>query len=324
MRISSQQIFDTGLSSLQQHTSDVVEAQRQISSGQKYSRASDSALAAGLGVQMTFDSAQYDMFKINQEHCDRVYATADTQLKSMFDAMASFQQTLVQASNGTLSAENRQILGAKAQKIFDTVASLAGVSKNADGSWNQSGGKWNLRPDSIFNNTGIHLDGTAYVVESPGNSSVALNIELQNGLAKFDVLGISTQEFKSLFPSADTSSESVKSFLARHVDVLGLMQQMAQSLETGSAPSPTDLVAIDQAIKQVTYGQVQVGLLQNQLEAATQWVESQKLNTETARSNLLDTDLAQATSQLAKSNALLQAAQAIITKLDTNTLFQKL
>ena len=162
------------------------------------------------------------------------------------------------------------------------------------------------------------------MVEGPGNSSVALNIELQNGLAKFDVLGISTQEFKSLLPSADTSSESVKSFLARHVDVLGLMQQMAQSLEAGSAPSATDLVAIDQAIKQVTYGQVQVGLLQNQLEAATQWVESQKLNTETARSNLLDTDLAQATSQLAKSNALLQAAQAIITKLDTNTLFQKL
>jgi flagellin-like hook-associated protein FlgL len=74
----------------------------------------------------------------------------------------------------------------------------------------------------------------------------------------------------------------------------------------------------------VTRSQVKVGLLQNQLDAATQFSESQKLNVETARSNLLDTDLPQATSQLAKSNALLQAAQAIITKLDTNTLFQKL
>jgi flagellin-like hook-associated protein FlgL len=42
------------------------------------------------------------------------------------------------------------------------------------------------------------------------------------------------------------------------------------------------------------------------------------------RSNLLDTDLATATASLVKSNALLQAAQSIMTKLDVNTLFQKL
>ena len=50
MRISSQQVFDSGVRSMQQHTSDVVEYQRQISSGQRYRLASDDALAAGLGV----------------------------------------------------------------------------------------------------------------------------------------------------------------------------------------------------------------------------------------------------------------------------------
>ena len=59
MRISSQQVFDSNLKSIQQHTSDVVEAQRQISSGQKYKLASDNALAAGLGVQVNFDNAQF-------------------------------------------------------------------------------------------------------------------------------------------------------------------------------------------------------------------------------------------------------------------------
>jgi len=39
---------------------------------------------------------------------------------------------------------------------------------------------------------------------------------------------------------------------------------------------------------------------------------------------LLEPDLAEATTKLAQSNALLQAAQAIMSKMDLNSLFQKL
>ena len=77
-------------------------------------------------------------------------------------------------------------------------------------------------------------------------------------------------------------------------------------------------------LKQVTKAQVKTGLLQNQLDAATEAADVQKNNVEVQRSNLLDTDLATATAGLVKSNALLQAAQSIMTKLDTNSLFQKL
>ena len=68
MRISSQQIFDAGIQSLQKHTSDVVEYQRQISSGQRYSKASESPLAAGLGVQVSMKRAVFTMYKVNQDH----------------------------------------------------------------------------------------------------------------------------------------------------------------------------------------------------------------------------------------------------------------
>ena len=283
MRISSQQIFDTGINSVQRHTSEVVEAQRQISSGHKYNRASDSALAAGLGVQITFDNAQFAMFKVNQDHLNQVYATSDTQLKSMFDAMAAFQQTMVQASNGTLSGEGLKTLGAKAASLVDTVEKLAN-SQDANG-------------QPIFK------------ASTPGNTEVASTLSLTNGLAKLEVVG-------------QTGN-------AQYVDVLQVMKTVRDALKGSggsapTAPSASDFADMESALNQVTRAQVKVGLLQNQLDAAVQFAESQKLNVETARSNLLDTDLPQATSQLAKSNALLQAAQAIITKLDTNTLFQKL
>jgi len=69
---------------------------------------------------------------------------------------------------------------------------------------------------------------------------------------------------------------------------------------------------------------VKVGLQQNELEASIEISDVQKANIEVERSNLLDADLAESTSKLVKSNALLQAAQSIMARLEINNLFQKL
>jgi flagellin-like hook-associated protein FlgL len=76
--------------------------------------------------------------------------------------------------------------------------------------------------------------------------------------------------------------------------------------------------------KQVTNAQVKVGSIENQLQAAEESSELQIANLDQARSRLLEPDLAEATTKLAESNALLQAAQAIMSKMDLNSLFQKL
>jgi flagellin-like hook-associated protein FlgL len=107
-------------------------------------------------------------------------------------------------------------------------------------------------------------------------------------------------------------------------NVLQVMSSVQTTLSAGNAPSDTDMANMQAVLTQVTRAQVKTGLLQNQLDAATESAEVQKTNVELQRSNLLDTDLATATASLVKSNALLQAAQSVMTKLDVNTLFQKL
>lgn len=345
MRISSQQVFESGLNSMQRHTSDVVEAQRQISSGQKYHLASDNALAAGLGVKITFENAQFEMFKVNQDHLNQVYAATDTQTKSIHDALAAFQQLMVQANNGTLSVDNIQILGDKADRLLSTVKMLAGVTK--DGA-----GKYVLKSNSVFQPVQFTLqtskDASGNTTYGPlnfanTNSTAAQGVDLQNQFSLHEVLGgsqwLSDQIDAYLsaqgVPAGDRTA--IKSnFLTTvppKVDVLKKMEDVVTALKSTTASASVPVLSsstvdlfgdINNADIQITRAQVKVGLLQNQLDAAVQFAESQKLNVETARSNLLDTDLPQATAQLAKSNALLQAAQAIITKLDTNTLFQKL
>jgi len=277
MRISSQQVFDSGVSSMQQHTSDVVKYQQQISSGRKYQLASDDALAAGLGVQIDLNNTQFAMFKVNQNHITASLTSTDSQLMNINLALTNFQQMMVQAGNGTLGANGLKTLGQQAATLYDTVNQMS-QAKDANG-------------QQILRST------------TPTSVLVAPNITLETALSFSEVMAA---------PTGMTDT------------VMIFMGSVRDKLNAGTALSTADMDNIQLVLKQVTKAQVKTGLLQNQLDAATEAADVQKNNVEVHRSNLLDTDLATATAGLMKANALLQAAQSIMTKMDTNSLFQKL
>jgi flagellar hook-associated protein 3 FlgL len=277
MRISSQQVFDSGVSSMQQHTSDVVKYQQQISSGRKYQLASDDALAAGLGVQIDLDNSQFAMFRVNQNHINASLTSTDSQLNNINIALTKFQQMMVQAGNGTLGTDGLKTLGQQATTLYNTVDQMS-KAKDANG-------EQILREDT------------------PTSVLVAPNVSLETALSFDEVM------------LAPTGMDQT---------VLTFLDSVRDNLTAGTALSSTDMTNMQLVLKQVTKAQVKTGLLQNQLDAATEAADVQKNNVEVQRSNLLDTDLATATAGLVKSNALLQAAQSIMTKLDTNSLFQKL
>ena len=277
MRISSQQVFDSGVSSMQQHTSDVVKYQQQISSGRKYQLASDDALAAGLGVQIDLDNTQFAMFRVNQNHINASLTSTDSQLNNINLALTKFQQMMVQAGNGTLGTDGLKTLGQQATTLYNTVDQMS-KAKDANG-------------EQILRTT------------TPTSVLVAPNVSLETALSFDEVM---------LAPNGMTQS------------VMTFMGSVRDKLTAGTALSSGDMDNIQLVLKQVTRAQVKTGLLQNQLDAATEAADVQKNNVEVQRSNLLDTDLATATAGLVKSNALLQAAQSIMTKLDANSLFQKL
>lgn len=277
MRISSQQVFESGVSSMQQHTSAVVKYQQQISSGRKYQAASDDALAAGLGVQIDLDNAQFAMFKVNQNHITASLSTTDSQLSNINIALTKFQQMMVQAGNGTLGADGLKTLGQQAITLYNTVDQMS-QAKDANG-------------EQILRTT------------TPTSVLVAPNVSLETALSFSEVMSA---------PSGMTQT------------VMTFMESVRDKLVAGTTLSAADMGNMQLVLKQVTKAQVKTGLLQNQLDAATEAADVQKNNVEVQRSNLLDTDLATATAGLVKSNALLQAAQSIMSKLDANSLFQKL
>lgn len=272
---------------MQKHTQEVMEYQRQISSGKKFQRASDDALAAGLGVQVSLDKAQYAMFKVNQDHVNTSMTSSDSQLNNISGMLTRFQQLLVQAGNDALGEENRKLVGMELQRIAESVNRFANA-KDANG-------------QEIFRT--VDPDNLQKVLVAPG-------IELETAITYTEVMG-----------KLNNSSATV---VSGYTDVSSVLNAIAARVAVGTDPLDADFADLSSAMTQVTRAQVKTGLLQNQLDAAVEAAETQKTNIETERSRILDTDLTEATAGLVKSNALLQAAQSVISKMDTNSLFQKL
>lgn len=288
MRISSQQIFDAGIQALQKHTTDVVEYQRQISSGQRYSKASESPLAAGLGVQVSMKRAVFTMYKVNQDHVNASLTSTDTQLASLYDMLSRFQQMTVQAANDALGEDGRVQLGYQADVLLKSVEKFSSAQ--------DASGQPILKQ--------VAQAAISKVLVAP-------TIELDSALTYGEVMGLEAPG------SAVTVTDKV--------DILGVLTSIKNTLTTDKkAPLATDIAKLQQALQQVSKAQAKTGVLQNELEAAIESAETQKSNTETNRVSLLDTDLGEASAGLARANALLQAVQSVISGMDTNSLFKKL
>ncbi len=279
MRVSSQQLFDSGVAALQQHLQDVVESQRQISSGKRYGKASDDPLAAGLGVQVQLKKAEFAMFRVNQNHVQSTLDQTDSQLASLHQMLANMQQLMIQASGPGLDNATRIQMAQKAKTLHDAVLQFSQAKDAA--------GKEILK-----------------AVGELGPVKLAPSIELETGILKTSVMG----------DPADATT----------IDVLEAMDDVFVALNSGQTPSTAEFEAINNAMRQVSKAQVRTGVLLNLLDSARQASAFQETAVEQQRSTLMDTDPAEATANLARSNALLQAAQAIMARLDSTSLFEKI
>jgi flagellin-like hook-associated protein FlgL len=107
-------------------------------------------------------------------------------------------------------------------------------------------------------------------------------------------------------------------------DILFLLDSIVSKLQGNTKPNANDSSNLDASIAQVRGAQVKVGIINAQVNNAQDSVDLKKVNAENARSAILDTDIAESSANLGKSQALLQAAQSIFAKIQSSTLFDKI
>lgn len=311
MRISTQQIYDNSLTSIQQQAGDVMKYQTQIASGKKYQNASDNPQAIGYGLKLDFDKAQYDMFVINQKKMAERISNVDAQLVSINASLAQMKQVVVE-SGGAFAQDSRSTtLYQKALTIRDSILNFA----RATDSSGQPILKQITEPSS---KVAIALDPTSRssATYSPSSmlSKVAIdmNIEVDETVSLVESMGV--------FGNGSTP----RTIATGYTDVLTTLDNIVSELQAGRQPNSTISASLDASILQVRASQVKIGLMNAQVTNAQDSVELKKINADNSRSAILDTDIAESSANLAKSQALLQAAQSIFAKIQSSSLFDKI
>ena len=125
MRVSSNQVLSTGVNSMMKHASDTMRYQQQISTGNRFSRASQDATAMSRGVEIQFDKSRYDMLKKNQDFISSRMALADTQLGSVHDVLSSMQEMAVRARGPALGKPGLTAIAQQARQAYEHLADLS-------------------------------------------------------------------------------------------------------------------------------------------------------------------------------------------------------
>ena len=301
MRISTSQIFDNSVESMNTSLTKAVNFQQQISTGQQYSKASDNPYAVSWGVRLSFDKNRLTMFTNNQNAVTASMDNASTQLGSMIDEMNQLTSVSVQAQNGSLTSSALNALYQQASQIATTIQGQA-TAKDASGN--------PIFPSSI---NSVQIE--------PG-VSVDSGIKTTNAFGK-DLNSLSTSDLASTTESATAGKTDVLAKINQFVAFLGHNAGIPAYATNTSTLSDVS-TGLTSAYNQLQDAQTHSGLVGSLVNQASSAINSLSTQLASTTSTLLDTDMAAATAGFTKEQAILNAAQALFGKLQSSDLFSKM
>jgi len=287
IRISTNQVLDAGVDSMNNSLIDATAWQQRINTGKNYSKASDNIYAVSRGVELDFDISRLKMYKSNQEMVTSLHDSAQTQMDSMLNQMITLKQLFVQSQNTALSPSQYSALKIQAESIRDTIVSQM-TAKDASG-------------QAIFSNTVNQVQ-------------IEPNVMVDSGVQFNLAFGIGGS-------ASSPQSSELYSSLDSFVSYLDGRANGAQAMSGDAAIISSNLNA---SYEQLMTAQQTSGAISSQLDVSKNVTTSIGTQIAAASSAILDTDMAAATAAYTRSQTLLNAAQAMFAKLQQSNLFSKL
>jgi len=247
-------------------------AMEQLSTGKKINSAGDNAAGLAISTRMTAQIKGLDTAIRNANDAISMVNTAEGALDEITAMLQRMRELAVQAGTGTTDSADRAYLNS------EFVALRTEIDRIADNT------KWNGR--NI-------LDGSAG--GSTGASTVAFGIG-QDGV------------------KAQTLSTSFGNFNNTTGKLSGLASKVITGTTIASAinMASKSITEIDVVIGDVSSQRATFGAVSNRLTHAVDNLTNVKTNSEASRSRILDTDYAEATSELARTQIIQQAGTAML------------
>lgn len=263
---------------------DIATYQQQISTGNKLDKPSDDPSS---WIQISVVARQQSLNSAYQSNLNYAQSRSQQALSDMTDInnlMTQVNNALVQATSQGAESPGAQAISQTLQNVRDSIYAIMN-QKNYQGT-----------PD--FD------DGTSDV------------IPIGVGIA-YEAVG-TKQDIETITTDASTSPPTTKSIYAILDDAIAAVKAADPA---GISKAMTDSKA---ALDHVIVEQSKQGVRGQRLDAETSRLTTQNLNLSERKMNLSDTDLTEAVTKVQAKLVTLQAAQAVFSKINQQSLFDML
>lgn len=301
MRISSNVVFQSGITRISELMSSQAKLQQQIATGRKTLSPSDDPVGASRALQIRHASSINDQYSLNRQTVARNLVAEESTLASVTNLLLSVKSDMVTAGNGGLSDSERSFLATEMRGALDQLIGLANT-RDAAGNYIFSGYQ-SQAPAFAKTATGAVYQGD--------NQQRLLQVgatrymEIANSGAEIFTVG-GNDIFQTLHEFAELLNTPITDDAAAATFSAGL--QVAQN-------------SIDQGLETVLAARAMVGTRLNELEALEEFGQELSLQYAQALADVEELDYAKALSEISQQQIILEAAQKSFMKMSSMSLF---
>ena len=293
-------------------------AMEQLSTGTRVNSAKDDAAGLAIGQNMTSQIRGLNMAVRNLNDGINMMQTAEGAMVEQSNMLQRMRELAVQSMNGTYSDTQRSYIDKEFQALSQQIGRIS-----SDTMWNDQrllGGASfaNLTVTAGANADGFSLAAGSYPngqVSAAGVPAIASGMIVPNtiiiasGTAITGIVGTGYIQASFTFQAGKDAGQNITVKIApMSVTGLGIQGLTISTLTTATST----LGNIATALETINNQRAGIGAAINQMEYAADNLTNVSTNATQSRSTIMDTDYALATSQLAKTQIIQQAATAML------------
>ncbi len=284
MRITQRMMTDRVNNSLSNNAEKLMKTQSQISSGKRFTKASEDpvGMAKSLDYRKTLDSV--DQYVRNVSRARSGLDTGESTLSDIGDLLNRAKELALSQTTGTASPETRQIAAGEAKQLRDQLIQLANTKQ--DDRYLFGGRKTDTPPyDPLNPEAGFQGDDGGFpIIVSDG-------------------------------VTLDTAVSGKQAF-ASTVDPVLVLTDLIKGLEANDPTAISgQLDALDQSQAQIVNERADVGARLNRLDATETHLDGFKTNIQQMLSDTEDLDFTKAVTDLTAQQSAFQASLASASKI---------
>ncbi|MEK4883558.1 flagellar hook-associated protein FlgL [Bacillus sp. FSL W8-0223] len=277
MRVTQSMLSNNMLRNLSSSYERLSKYQDQISTGKKVNRPSDDPVVVMKGISYRADLSEVQQYKRNFSEAYNWIENSDAALDNAGQALQRIRELVVEASNDTYDASQRQVISAEIKQLRDHLAEVANTKFGDKYLFN--GANTTKKP--------VDLQNGNYPSESQPTEPV--EIELSKGI----YLPVNV-------PGEKVFGEQLFSDL----------KALTDDLDQGKNPA-SYLDQIDQHIDAINNARADLGARQNRLEMMESRVDNQEVIATKVLSDNEDVDYEKAITDLTAQESVHRAALAV-------------